>query len=312
MVLFAFATVYLVWGSTYLAIRVALETIPPFSMAALRLVTAGAVLLVWLRLRGAPAPTRTHCWHAAVGGILLLTGGNGLVVWAEQTVSSGWVALIVSLVPVWFALIAALLPGGEPPQRRTLVGIAAGFGGMVLLVTGSSSPNHGPAFSVWGVLAVLVAGISWAAGSLYSKHHAHAESPWMTAALQMLFGGAALLVLAGCTGEGRHLNWSAISMRSLTALAYLIAFGSWLGYGAYVWLLKNCKPSHVATYAYVNPVVALLLGHLVLGEALNGRVFLAAAITLAGVVIITLPKEMFLRGMPRGLLSEGGAVRRSD
>ena len=197
----AFATVYVVWGSTYLAIRVALETLPPFSMAALRMLTAGLVLLVWLRRRGAPAPTPIHCWHAAISGILLLTGGNGLVVWAEQTVPSGLAALIVSLVPVWFALIAALLPRGAAPERRTLLGIAAGFGGMLLLVTGSPSANHASAYSIWGVLALLVAGISWAGGSLYSKHHAHAESPWMTAALQMLFGGAALLVPAAGTGD---------------------------------------------------------------------------------------------------------------
>ena len=310
--LLAFATVYVVWGSTYLAIRVALETLPPFSMAAARLLTAGTLLFVWLRWRGAPAPTRTHCWHAAVSGVLLLTGGNGLVVLAEQAVPSGLTALLVSLVPIWFALISALLPRSESPERKTIVGIAAGFGGMLLLVTGNPSASHTSPFPVWAVLALLVAGISWASGSLYSKHHASNESPWMTAALQMFFGGAALLIAAVGTGEWQNFNWNTLSLRSSLALGYLVVFGSWLGYGAYVWLLKECKPAHVATYAYVNPVVALFLGHFLLGEALNGRVLLAAAIILAGVIIITLPKEVLARATPRGFVPEGGVARRPE
>jgi drug/metabolite transporter (DMT)-like permease len=305
LVLAAFATVYVVWGSTYLAMRVAIETLPPFLMAGCRFLAAGGVLFALLRFRGAPPPGIAHWQNGMISGFLLLVTGNGLVVWAEQTVPSGLTALLVGLTPAWFALIDWLMPGGQRPQMRAIVGILVGFGGMTLLVLPHHTPAQGASLNPWGVLALVAAGISWAGGSLFSKHHSRTESPWMTAALQMLCGGAALIVLALLTGEFKQGNLSHVSTQSLSALLYLIVFGSWIGFSAYVWLLMVSKPSHVATYAYVNPVIALLLGSILLGEPLDGRVLLAAAIILAGVVIITLPKELFVIRLPKGIPVRG-------
>jgi len=298
-VLAAFATVYLVWGSTYLAIRVAVETLPPFLMAGCRFLIAGGALLALLRFRGAPLPGKIHWRNAIISGFLLLVGGNGLVVWSEQTVPSGLTALLVGLTPAWFALIDWWRPNGRAPQAQTVIGILVGFGGMALLVAERDTPTHGLAVNLPGVLALVLAGIAWAGGSLFSKHHPHPESPGMTAALQMICGGALLTLLAGVNGEFQHTQWPAVSIRSVAALVYLIVFGSWVAFSTYVWLLKVSKPAQVATYAYVNPVIALFLGKLLLGETLNGRVLLAAAIILAGVIIITLPKEMFRERLPR-------------
>jgi drug/metabolite transporter (DMT)-like permease len=291
LVIAAFAVVYVVWGSTYLAMRVAIDTLPPFLMAGCRFLIAGGVLGLWLRLRGAPPPGKVQWSNAAVSGVLLLVTGNGLVVWAEQTVPSGLAALVVGLTPAWFALIDWLRPAGPRPQLRTVVGILVGFGGIALLVSPNGISAHHTPLNWWGVLALIVAGLSWAGGSLFSKHCSKVESPWMNAALQMLCGGAGLLVLALLTGEFQKVNWTGISAPSVSAFLYLIVFGSWIGFSAYVWLLKVSKPSHVATYAYVNPVIALVLGSLLLGEPLNGHVLLAAGIILAGVIIITLPKS---------------------
>lgn len=299
LVLVAFATIYLVWGSTYLAIRVAIETLPPFLMAGCRFLIAGSLLFALLRFRGLPMPAGIQWRNAAVSGLMLLFVGNGLVVWAEQTVPSGLTALLVGLTPVWFALIDWLRPGGAQPQPRTVLGIIVGFAGVALLALGHGSSMHGDPINLWGMLALVVAGISWAGGSLFSKHHPKAESPWMNAAMQMLFGGVALSVLALLTGEFREVNWAAVSSRSVWGVLYLVVFGSWVGFSAYIWLLKVSKPSHVATYAYVNPVIALFLGSALLGEPLNARVLLAAAIILTGVVIITLPKSAPARRLAR-------------
>jgi len=298
-VLAAFVTVYVVWGSTYLAMRVAIETLPPFLMAGCRFLVAGGVLLALLRFRGEPLPGSSHWRNAVISGFLLLVAGNGMVVWAEQTVPSGLTALLIGLTPAWFALVDWWRPNGRPPQAQTVAGILIGFGGMSLLLAGRDSSAHSVVVNPHGVLALVLAGIAWAGGSFFSKHHPHPESPWTTAALQMICGGALLTSLAGVTGEFQHLEWPAVSWRSLAGLIYLIVFGSWIGFSAYVWLLKVSKPAHVATYAYVNPVIALFLGNLLLNEPLNGRVLLAAAIILAGVVIITLPKEMIQERLPR-------------
>ena len=287
-VLAAFATVYVVWGSTYLAMRVAIETLPPLFMAGCRFLIAGGALFFWLWLRGERLPGRDQWRSAVFAGGLMLAGGNGLVVWSEQTVPSGLTALLVGLTPVWFAALEWLRPGGRRPDTRTVAGILVGFSGVALLA------GHGPAggrmVNPLGVAALMLAGISWAAGSLYARYHSPTQSPWMNAALQMLCGSV-LLLGAGCaTGESARLNWAAMSARSLSALGYLIVFGSWIGFGAYVWLLKASQPSHVATYAYVNPVIALFLGRLLLDEPLTSRVLWAAAVILAGVVITTLPR----------------------
>ena len=292
LVLLAFAVIYVVWGSTYLAIRVVVETIPPFISAAVRFLIAGVLLMGFLRLRGVALPDYRQWRHSAVAGLLLSVGGNGLVVWAEQSISSGLAALLVALTPVWFALLDWLRPGGKRPQLKTVVGIVIGFAGVILLVSGRSSADTHSS-SLWAALAVVVAGVLWAAGSLFSKYSPNHGSPWMNAAAQMICGGVGLFVVALAGGEHARVEWNAVSTRSWIALLYLIVFGSWVGFTAYIWLLRVSTPSRVSTYAYVNPVIAVFLGWLVLGETVSGRMAWGALVVLAGVITITLPGAVF-------------------
>jgi drug/metabolite transporter (DMT)-like permease len=287
----AFATIYIVWGSTYFAIRLAVETLPPFLLGGIRFLFAGGAMFFWLRWKGVPLPDKQQWLHAAIAGTLMLLGGNGLVVWAEQTVSSTLAALLVALTPAWFALLEWLRPAGKRPTMRAAAGITVGFVGVVLLVTGTNSVGANGAQHFSGIIALILAGMSWAAGSLWARYNAKPESPWMNAALQMICGGAALLMLSCFNGEPARFEYAHVQRQSWLALAYLILFGSWIGYSAYVWLLKTTTPARLATYAYVNPVVAVLLGHLVLSEPFGPRAFGSAAVILAGVAITTLPKR---------------------
>lgn len=291
LLIVAFGTVYLVWGSTYLAIRVAVETMPPFLLAGTRFLVTGVMMFGWLRLRGAALPDRKQWFHAAIAGVLMLLGGNGLVVWAEQTVSSSLAALLVAVTPVWFALLDWLHPSGKRPAAYTLAGIVIGFGGVALLVCGRNPAGLTLAQNPWGVATLGLAGFAWAAGSLWSRYHAKLESPWMNAAVQMICGGTAALLLSCIRGEPERFHYARVSTQSWLALLYLIVFGSWIAFSAYVWLLKVSTPARVTTYAYVNPVIAVLLGCLLLGEPLGAHTLWAAGIILAGVIITTLPKR---------------------
>jgi drug/metabolite transporter (DMT)-like permease len=226
-----------------------------------------------------------------VTGGLLCVGGNGLVVWAEKSISSGLAALLVALTPMWFALLEWIRPGGKRPDFKTVLGIAIGFGGVILLVNGRSTADSNGG-SLTAALAVVAAAISWAAGSLYAKYTGKAGSPWMGAAAQMICGGAGLLVVSVLLGEPMRFEFSTISARSLVAFVYLIVLGSWLGFSTYVWLLRASTPSRVSTYAYVNPVIAVFLGWLVLGETVSGRMLAGALVVVAGVVAITLPPSI--------------------
>jgi drug/metabolite transporter (DMT)-like permease len=290
-IIVAFAIVYVVWGSTYLAIRVAVETLPPFLLAGSRFLVAGTAMFMWLRFRGAKMPGKSQWFHAVVAGILMLLGGNGLVVWAEQTVPSNLAALLVALTPVWFALLDWLRPDGKRPAMYTWLGIAVGLIGVVLLVTGRNASSINATQNPLGVAALVLAGFSWAAGSLWARYNAKTESPWMNAALQMIGGGGTLLLLSLYHGEPMRFRFEQVSLPSGLSLLYLIVFGSWIAFSAYVWLLQVSTPARVATYAYVNPVIAVLLGRLVLNEPLGLRAVWAAAIILAGVIITTLPKR---------------------
>ena len=283
----AFAIVYAVWGSTYLAIRVAVETLPPFLSGAARFLIAGGALLAFLRLRGVPSPNALQWRRSIVAGVLMLVGGNGLVVWAEKSISSGFAALLVALTPIWFALLDWARPAGVRPQGKTVLGVLIGFSGIALLVNGEARVN-----GAWlAAMAVIVAGMCWAGGSLYSKHAPSTDSPWMNAATQMFSGGVGLLAVGLLFGEPFRTEWSAISARSLFALAYLIVFGSWIAFSAYVWLLQVSTPSRVSTYAYVNPVIAVFLGWALLGEQVTGRMFVGMLVILAGVTIITIQQR---------------------
>jgi drug/metabolite transporter (DMT)-like permease len=229
----------------------------------------------------------------------MLLGGNGLVVWAEQEVSSSLAALMVALTPVWFALLDWLRPAGKRPPVYTWAGIVVGFAGVAWLVTGRNGSGVSVTQNPWGVAALVLAGFSWAAGSLWSRYHPKPESPWMNAALQMICGGAALLALSVFRGEPAHFHFAQASARSWWALLYLVVFGSWIAFSAYVWLLKASTPARVATYAYVNPVIAVLLGGLWLHEPLGLRTLWAAAIILAGVVITSVTLDPLDGGIAR-------------
>lgn len=298
LIILAFAAIYLVWGSTYLAIRVVVETLPPFLSAGVRFVIAGGLLFAFLSALGLARPTPAQWRHATVAGGLLLVGGNGLVMWAEQHLSSGLTALIVALAPVWFALLDWLRPNGARPQFKTVLGIIIGFVGVLMLVNGRTGTMHVQAYW-WSGLALILAGLSWAAGSLYSKYSPNSGSPWMNAAAQMLCGGVGLLLVGTLLGEPFRTDWSRVSGRSLAALGYLIVFGSWIGFSAYVWLLKVSTPTRVSTYAYVNPVIAVFLGWAVLGESVNAHMLGGAMVILAGVITITLPANAVANGWAR-------------
>lgn len=281
----AFATVYLVWGSTYLAIRFAVETIPPFLMAGVRMIVAGTALYAWGRLRGAPAPTRIHWKSAALSGFLMLTCGNGAVVWAEQRVPSGLTALLVALVPAWTVVAEWLLPGGRRPRALTALGLIAGLAGMALL--GGEGAQGGGA-SPWAATVLAAGSFTWALGSIYQHRGApRPESAPLATALQMLTGGAFLLAAFALLPGTGAFDPAAATPRSILSLAYLILFGSIVTYSAFVWLLQVSTPARASTYAYVNPVVALVLGWAVAGEALSVVALSASALIVTAVAVIT-------------------------
>jgi len=284
----AFATVYVIWGSTYLAIRVAVRSIPPFLMAGCRNLLAGAVLFAALRARGTAAPSRREWMHAAVPGLLMLTVGNGLVSWAEKLVPSNLTALLVAAVPLYVAILDWLRPGGARPRRVVLLGIAIGFAGMVLLAVPGRGGAHGPA--VLGVVAVFVSGAAWAAGTLYARYGVRHPSTLMPAAQHMLIGGAALLAVSLAKGDPARLSASAITWQSAVAFGYLVVFGSLVAFSAYGWLVVASTPARLSTTAYVNPVVAVVLGWLLLDESLGGRALAGAALIVLAVVVMTLPR----------------------
>ena len=281
----AFAAIYLLWGSTYLAIRFAIETTPPLLMAGARFLIAGTVLYAWVRARGAPRPTWQH-WIAAstVGGLLLLCG-NGSVVWAEQDVPSGIAALLVATVPLWMVLFDWLRPGGTRPGGTVIAGIALGFGGLVLLVQPGSF--GGRAVDPIGAATLTAGSIAWAAGSIYSTR-ARLPAPLVATAMEMLAGGALLIIVGAIGGEFAGFDPRAVSPRSAGALLYLVVFGSLIGFSAYIWLLGVVSPSRVSTHAYVNPIVAVMLGWALAGEPLTARTILAAMVIIGAVVLITM------------------------
>lgn len=282
----AMLTLYIVWGSTYLAIRFAVATLPPFLMAATRFLAAGGLLLLFVRLRGTPLPTRREIKTSAIMGLFLLLGGNGLVVWAEQRVVSGVAALVIGSTPLWMVLIDALRPGGKRPGGLTLTGVLLGFVGMALLISPGSLGGKG--VDPLGAAALALGSLLWAAGSIYGREH-HAElpkAPLMATSLEMLAGGSALLLVGTLTGEWARLDLSQVSLSSAVGLGYLIVFGSLVGYSAYTWVLGVAPTPLVATYAYVNPLVAVFLGYLLADEPLTVRVLLAAGIIISAVLLI--------------------------
>jgi drug/metabolite transporter (DMT)-like permease len=310
----AMLAVYIVWGSTYLAIRFAIETLPPFLMASTRFLIAGIILYAFRRLRGDPAPQRVEWRSAAIVGVLLLVGGNGGVVWAEQYVASGVAALLVGSVPLWMVVLDALRPGQAHLARRstdkrsrwlTTVGVVLGFLGIGLLVSPSSLTGLVGEIDPLGAAVLTLAAFLWATGSLYSRGAQLPRSPLLGTGMEMLAGGAGLLLLGTLTGEWGRLDLEAVSTRSLLGLGYLIIFGALVGFAAYTWLLRVAPTALVSTYAYVNPLVAILLGNLLAQEPLTARVLIAAGIILGAVALITLNQPAKKKAEP---LSDGAPV----
>lgn len=283
----ALATVYVVWGSTYLAIRWGLETIPPFTMAAGRYLAAGAILFAAVKARGAPRVAARDLPPAFLTGGLMLLCGNGGVVWAEQRVASGLAALLVAVEPLFIVLLQATLPQERRrPSGRALVGVGLGVAGVVLLV--GPVRLGGERADLGGAGAILFAAFAWALGSLLSRHFAPPASPLQQTALQMLAGGVLLGAASLVTGEWGRFSPSLVSGRSFLSVSYLVVFGSLVAFTAYVWLLRVASPALVATYAFVNPVVAVFLGWLLASEPVGERTLLAAAVIVGAVLLITL------------------------
>ncbi|HSU17723.1 drug/metabolite exporter YedA [Longimicrobium sp.] len=280
----AFAIVYVVWGSTYLAILYAIRAIPPLLMAGARFAAAGVILYTVLRLRGAERPTRRNWMAAAVAGTGMLVMGNGAVTWAEQRVPSGVAALVVASVPLWMVILEWARPRGRLPSRGVLLGVLIGAAGLVFLVAPWNA--GGGSIDRTAVGVVLVGAFCWAAGSLYTRTAPLPRNVLLGAAMEMLAAGAVLLAAGLVSGEGARLRWSAIDAVAIASVAYLAVFGSVVAFSAYAWLLGNCPATRVATYAYVNPVVAVLLGWWFADEALTARTVGAMAVIVAGVVIV--------------------------
>ncbi|MEW6241110.1 MAG: EamA family transporter, partial [Chloroflexota bacterium] len=287
----ALLALYIVWGSTYLAIRFAVETIPPFLSAGLRFLVSGLILVAWRRAAGEDLPTKSQWRSAAIIGNLLLLGGNGLVSWAEQTIPSGIAALIIGSVPLFLMVAEALRPGGVKPNWQAILGLAVGFGGIYILVGPSEVPSGGLQLNPFGVGALLAACILWSIGSIYSKTADLPKSSLMNSGAQMLMGSIGLFLVSGVTGEWSGFDAAGVTTRSLVGLLYLIFVGSLIGFVSYGWLLQNAPISLVATYAYVNPVVAVLLGNWLGAEPLEPRIWLAAAIIIGSVILINTTKK---------------------
>ena len=290
----AFAAVYIIWGSTYLAIRYAIETMPPFVMAGVRFLIAGAILFAWGWVREGARPTRAQWMGTAIVGGLLLLGGNGAVSWSEQYVPSGLAALIVAITPFWMVMFEWLRRGGDRPSRRTLFGLSLGFAGLVILV-GPTNLGGGDGLHLGSVLVLLGGSISWAAGSILARSLELPRSATLSTGMQMLTGGVMLVAAGAIAGELPGLDPAGFSTKSIVALVYLIVFGAVIGFTAYTWLLTHTTPARLSTYAYVNPVVALVLGWALADEPLGPRTLIAAAVILIAVAVITLDRARSAR-----------------
>lgn len=287
-IILAFAAVYIIWGSTYLGIRYAIETLPGFLMAGTRFFIAGAILFTWAKLHGDRVPSLAQWRRAFVIGALLLLVGNGGVTWAEKYIPSGLAALSVATEPLWVVVLNWAATHIRP-NTKVLLGVLIGVVGVALLVGGGGFSNgqQVSVMSLAGLAVVLLASLAWAGGSVYASRRPIQASTSMAAGMQMMAGGSLLLLLALVTGDFQRLNLGAASWVSISAFAYLLVFGSLVGFTAYSWLLGHVTTARAATYAYVNPVVAVLLGWLLAHEPLTARMLVAAAVIVGSVVLIT-------------------------
>lgn len=287
-----FAAIYFVWGSTFLAIRVAVEGMPPFLMAGTRFLSAGAFLYVWRRWGHGEKPEPRHWPGAALVGTLLFMGCNGAVTWSEQRVPSGLTALMLATIPLWMVLLDAMSrPRGSSPgvasplNARVMTGVVLGIAGLAILL-GPGKLLGSRELEPMGAVVLLGGSICWATGSLISRWIPQARPSALAAGMQMLTGGAVLLLASTATGELSRVTSAALGVRAILALLYLIVFGSVIGFTAYTWLLSVTSPARVSTYAFVNPVIAVLLGWVLAGEPLSARTLLASAVIVVAVAMI--------------------------
>jgi len=283
----AYLSVFLIWGSTYLAIRIGVQDLPPALFAGVRFVCAGALMLAYSRLRGLPLPNRTGMLHLSITGLFLLVGGNLLVVWSEKTIPSGLAALIIAIVPLLMSTIDALMPKGQSLSPIGWLGIVVGIAGTIILVSPSLGLVEGEHLDPYGVVGLLLACLFWSIGSVYSRHHHVEGNIFVNSGVQNMVPGIALVGLGIAAGEVPQFH---LTYNGTLALFYLIVFGSILGYTSYVYLLRHQPPAKASTYAYVNPVVAIVLGWLVLDEPVTLRTIVAMLIILGGVAIVQTSK----------------------
>jgi len=300
----AIISVYLVWGSTYLAIRFAVQTIPPFLMAGVRFLISGSVLYLIRRAWGDPKPTGQEWRSASIAGIFLLVGGNGGVVWAEQWVVSGVTALLVATTPLWMISIDTLHPHGRKSGPWVMVGVILGFAGISILIHPFQSMRQGDIHLI-GALVLILASLFWSVGSLYSRQAKLPSSPLLGTGMEMLAGGGGLLLLGILSGELSQLSWGSISQESWLGLIYLIVFGSWIGFTAYTWLLRSAPTPLVSTHAYVNPIVAVFLGYFIAEEPLTFRILVAMVLVVGSVALITITQQKPHRSKGTPLKSTG-------
>ena len=283
--LLAFAGIYFVWGSTFLAIRFAVQTLPPLLMMGTRHLVAGILLFAWLRARRTPLPD-PRLWRPALfSGAFCFLGCHGLLAWAERTVPSGLAALLSATLPIWMILLARALGQGSELTPKVLGGIALGFAGVAVLV-----PFHADGVP-WTSLAIVVCEVFWAIGAIFSRGVKGVVPPVTFAAMQMVCGGVLLWVVGLCFGEVSQLHAASFTTRSVLSLGYLIVFGSLLTFTAYVWLLQVCSPAVVSTHSYINPVVAIFCGWALGGEALTSRTLIGTGIVLASVALVSVRKH---------------------
>jgi drug/metabolite transporter (DMT)-like permease len=300
--LLAFACIWLVWGSTFFTIRVAIDSIPPVLMCGLRLISAGVALLLWARLTGVAWPRGIEWRNAALMGVLLPGIGNVSVTIGVAHVHSGLVALLVSTIPLWMALLASFGPDAQVPGRQALVGLVLGFAGIAMLIGPGLIAGHDATLSPFWALVPVAGSLSWSWGSLWSRRARMPRSPMMSTAVGLVAAGVGALLFALVHGDFHRWSPAATTPGAWWALAYLAAFGSVLGFSAYLYLLRHHAPSVVATYAFVNPIVAMFLGFFFGGESLSPRTLAAAAVVLAAVLLITTaPPAVRREGLASGV-----------
>jgi drug/metabolite transporter (DMT)-like permease len=296
----AFAALYLIWGSTFLGIRFAIETIPPFLMAGARFLIAGLIMYAIAWSQGITKSSWTNWRTSLIIGACLLLACNGGVTISEQSIDSGLAALIVAIVPIYIVVLGWMAGIAPKPTPIVWLGLIGGFVGVgVLLGPALRFSSNGGRHAAIGMSILLVSSFIWSAGSLYSRTSKHAASPFLTAAQQMLCGGLLLLLAGFATGETRRFHPNSMSILSLASFAYLVVIGAVIGYTAYIWLLRHCDPAKVATYAYVNPIVAVLLGATFAGENLTMRTLVAAALIIGSVALVITAQQLRLRAEPQ-------------